>query len=291
MYKFNFASCLEAQVTLGNTDEYIMKMSDYEKKLKLGHNNHYKIDNYLEFLESCALEWNEAEMKKITIAFNQINKKIMQMKTFLDVTITLIKTNGADEWNSAYTRGTCIILPEKKLSYYEGERLERLIAHELFHVISRNNTTLRKCLYEAINYWEAYGIIIPEDILAKKLTNPDAIYDNYYTKIEFENKEYFALPIVMLGDNNSSIDNTKDILSSISIKFLLLDVNMRAVKRDGLPVCLDFGQAKEIYSKIGMELDHLEQPEEIMAEYFTSIVMGDCGIDSPIVKKIINILY
>src|SRR5437667_368014 len=66
-------------------------------------------------------------------------------------TVQLIKTTGVEEGNAAYTRGTAIVISKVELSKTQSE-LEKIICHELFHILSRHNPKLRERLYAIIGF-------------------------------------------------------------------------------------------------------------------------------------------
>lgn len=294
MCKFNykFASVQEGQAILGTEDDYIKNMTDFEKCLKMNVRTISETGIYLNFLKSCVLQWNDYEIDKIKWSVESAEKRLINYDLDMKEPIVFIKTNGKEEWNSAYTRCNSIILPENKLQKYEGIKLERLFIHEFFHVISRKNPVLRNKMYEVIGYYEGDEIKVPNELISRKLTNPDAIYNKYYITLKYNGESINVMPIVLLGENRENIDCSKDILSSISVKMLVVDESFNVVYNEGSPLCLGFDEIKGLSDKIGSNMSYIDQPDEILSEYFTDIVMDEHDrIDDNIVyriKKIFN---
>src|SRR5262249_36039098 len=87
--------------------------------------------------------------------------------------IVLIHTSGDEEANAAYTRGTAIVLPTKVLSY-QPTQLDRLLLHELFHVLGRHDGAVRAKLYRIIGFEPCEPIEPPASLAPRRITNPDA---------------------------------------------------------------------------------------------------------------------
>jgi len=63
-----------------------------------------------------------------------------------------VKTTGEEEFNSAYTRNRSIALPESFTLATDERRDFFLLAHELFHVLSRENPGQRHALYALLGF-------------------------------------------------------------------------------------------------------------------------------------------
>jgi hypothetical protein len=113
---------------------------EFKKRLKLI-DSKYSEQEFLTFLENCVLEWSTEDCRKIDIVMKIIDSKFYNLNIEVPK-IIFVKTNGKDEWNSAYTRMNCIFLPVNKLKN-SVEKLIRLIIHEIFYIISRKDSLLR----------------------------------------------------------------------------------------------------------------------------------------------------
>jgi len=83
-------------------------------------------------------------------------------------------TTGKEDGNAAYTRDSTVIIP-----ITHRKDLKDTIAHEMFHVYSKNNKEKRPDIYGIIGYKEIEEIEYPRKFIDRKLTNPDAYENNY----------------------------------------------------------------------------------------------------------------
>jgi hypothetical protein len=67
--------------------------------------------------------------------------------------VFMVKTSGLDEFGAAYTRNRSIMLPQGRLHIAGDERRDFfLLAHELFHILSRENPAQRHALYALLGF-------------------------------------------------------------------------------------------------------------------------------------------
>src|SRR4029453_7458116 len=91
---------------------------------------------------------------------------------------------------------TAIVLPQNVLAY-SASRLDRLLAHELFHVLSRHDGAFRARLYRIIGFEVCDSIEFPSSLADRRLTNPDApLVDCTIELKNTEGKSFFGAPIL-----------------------------------------------------------------------------------------------
>jgi len=81
-----------------------------------------------------------------------------------------------------------------------------------------------------------------------------------YTRVRVEDELVTAIPLIMIAGEN--VDDTKDILSSIKIK-LYLSESGKLVLADYVP---------DFIKKLKVNIDHIQHPEETLAENFTYLM-------------------
>ncbi len=264
--ELNFITQEDAKRIISTEDNYIKKLTDKEIELRMfGETNISKV-KYLNSLKDSTLNWNENDINRIKKIFKSINKNIKEIIENDSYEIKLIKTNGKDEWNSAYTRDDYIFIPQKKVSTYTDSKFERLLVHEIFHIISRKDKKIRKALYEILGYNLIQNIEIKEIINKKILTNPDTVGKWCTATGEYNQTKIKVTPIVALKDNLNIIESKLDIVNSIDILFLKIENNCGIELIPAKDIKIDEKTVFRINGRI-------EHPEEIIAEYFVEIVL------------------
>ncbi|OCL26717.1 hypothetical protein U472_12155 [Orenia metallireducens] len=287
MILFEFANIQKSKKIIAKRDQYLKELSPHEYALKMKKNESIKEKEFIEFLQSCVLEWEEGEILKLKDILSEL-KKELNLHINISKPIYIVKTNGLEEWNSAYTRENAIILPSKRINSDDKVKLKKLIIHELFHVISKNFPSLREKLYAILGYKKINNIILSDKLKSIKLTNPDAPTINYCTWVYLKKDLVPVVPIILIKADRKNIDSTQDILKSITTKMLILeedDSYYKVLKESKLISRQDINRLK---NPVANEMKYLEHPEEIIANSFTQVVTGDT---SKISQELLNGIY
>jgi hypothetical protein len=135
---------------------------------------------YQTYLAAQVLNFSAEEQLIINHSFQKIfsifPKK--QQNTWFPKNIYCIKVTGEGYGKQTYyTRNGCIIIPEMALQDAlngDSTEFERTLSHELFHIVSRYNTTLRTALYHRIGFDTIHNLLFTNDLLRKRMIeNPD----------------------------------------------------------------------------------------------------------------------
>ena len=295
MIEFAFADINGGQEILGAEDEYLTRLTAGERLLRAKKSTPISNKEFADFLNGCVLPWTEKEINRLNGILDYVQHRLAKIRLNIGQPISFIKTNGKEEWNSAYSRAGAIILPEARLQSYDNRKLERLIIHEIFHVISRTFPGVRNILYGLLGFNKINEIEIPGELLSRKLTNPDAPYNNYFISVFYRKKKVAVLPVVFLEKGFANVDSGQDILNSVTVKLLVLtkeNKSWRVAAKDGNPVLLNRNEVDGLEEQVYSSAHDFFHPEETLAEFFTGIVMGDEGVISlKVSPKIKDILF
>ncbi|MTI67171.1 MAG: hypothetical protein FH753_11320 [Firmicutes bacterium] len=291
---YNFLNKKEGQNVIAKKDELLENMNDFERSLKMRTDKLIGENEYEEFLKDNVLPWKKKEKEKIKTSLDELNRLLKDLSLSIDEEIHLVKTTGREEFNSAYTRMDTIFLPQRRIESYNNLGLTKFLAHELFHIISRNNFNLRKKLYEVIGFKLVNNIKLPQKYLKRRMTNPDAPLINSYITVLHKERKVKVTPVILLKDDYENISDDKDILKKLDLKLLVLEDiegKLRVKYKKDEPVCLDFVKVDGFLDKVGANTDSSIQPEEILAENFALLVTGYQDVPSPgIIEKMKDIL-
>ena len=130
----HFASQSEGRQILVAKDEFIQRLSPFDRSARLKTNKTVSEAELLEFIGRNVVDWTKDEMQTVQAAIEAIQPLLRDLPLSLPPTVQLIKTTGAEEGNAAYTRATAIVLPKSALGKSQGD-LQKLICHELFHIL------------------------------------------------------------------------------------------------------------------------------------------------------------
>ncbi|MDO4405310.1 MAG: hypothetical protein Q4C09_09775, partial [Atopobiaceae bacterium] len=183
--------------------------------------------------------------------------------------IVFIKSTLKDEGDAtAHTHGTQIYLGDSLIDMLKSTEEDiatagvYILAHELFHCLTRSNPDFRASMYELINFEvQDDDYDFDPSVSERIISNPDVEHHNSSAEftiddekqrctVVFDAKEFFEKP----GDNFFDMGGTG------------------LVPVDNLDKIIDSEQASDFWDVFGSNTDYVIDPEETMADNFGFLV-------------------
>jgi hypothetical protein len=282
-HEIELASIEQARAVLGMRDEFVGELSPFDRAARVRSAGDVAEAEYLAFAAAAAREWSNDERVRITRAFAAIKPKLVELLPELDTPILLIKTSGEEEGGAGYTRGNAVMLPQ---ALREESELERLLSHEIFHVVSRNNPELKHALYEAIGFERCGALALPPALAARKMTNPDAPVNEHCIEVRVDGANVWAMPILLSRQERYDPAAGVPFFGYLTLSMLLVEpadnagAASRPLERNGAPVLVPFNRVGGLYEQIGRNTEYVIHAEEILASNFELLVQGASNVPS-----------
>jgi hypothetical protein len=271
----HFASVTEAAATLGERDDFIQRLSPFDRASRVKTDRPVSEEEFLRFVQANAAAWSELEQTKVEAAISALRPALESLPFAFPKKVTLIKTTGAEEGGAFYTRDTAIMMPAKKIDAADGELLKKTIAHELFHILSRNNPELREKLYALIGFSNCGEIDFPDELKPRKITNPDAPRNDHAIRVQANGMEASVVPILFSSAPNYDPVRDGEFFNYLQLGFVIVPTNPRT--RADL---LTPQQVSGFFEQVGRNTDYIIHPEEILAENFALLMIGQRDVPS-----------
>lgn len=274
---FTFADKPQGQLIIQESDDYLERLSSFERSIKTESIQPISQKEYAKHLKGCVLDWSNEDKELLAPVLKCVSDFMTEKNIYIPQKIILIKTDGRDEWNSAYTRGSSIFLPPKKLAY-APHKLVRLLVHEVFHVIFRLRKEVQKLLFNLIGFHMTNEIAMPQCLKGRKLTNPDGPPINSRFEFMHNGELISAATAILLKQECSTVNSTKDILASISIKMMVVEEKggrWQPKLIDKQPTLIEPRCITELIERVGSDFAASPDPNEILAEAFVKMIFND----------------
>lgn len=283
--ELRFASAAEGSRTLATEDEFTRRMSPFDRAARMQTDREVLVAEYLQFAGSVAQDWDASEKRRVESAFQAIAGSIEQLGLPLPAHVQLIKTSGDEEGGAAYTRQAAIILPVNLLTL-PAEELQRLIAHELFHIATRANVELKTALYAAIGFHDCGAVPFPEALAARKITNPDAPANDHCIAVNHGDEKVWAIPILYSSSQRYDTERGGAFFDYLQFALLLVEApndagRSRALMDADGPRLTDLQQVSGFFEQVGRNTQYIIHPEEILADNFALLVLERTDLPSP----------
>ena len=288
-----FADVDEAKKILTRRDEYVQRMSPFDRAVHMKTDKDVSEKDYLEFAGKSVLAWTDAEKQKITSVFRGIQEELRAWPLPLPMKVLLVKTDC--EEGGAYTRSNAIVFCKDCLRMSE-EEFRFTMLHELFHILSRANTGLSEKLYEAIGFVKCGEVAFPLELKSRKMTNPDAPRNDHCIRLRVEGKQHWAIPIIFSSSEKYDVKQRDAFFKYIRFRFLLVERDnasstVKPMYEGQEPKLVDTKEVSGFYEQVGKNTKYIIHPEEILADNFAFLVMRKQELPSPtIIEKMKKIL-
>ena len=280
-----FATVEKGQEILGARDDFVERLSPFDRAVRLKTAREVSTEEFLRHVRKHVLPWEPDEREKLDSILQSLAPRLAAHSVAFPEEIHLIKTTGEEDSNAAYTRGIGIVLPKGKLRG-NPRRLERLICHELFHVLSRHNPALREEFYRSIGFQKCDELKLHPSLKERRLTNPDAPRNDHAIRVEVEGEKTWAIPILFSRTDKYDTERGGVLFRYMQFKLqaVTLDEETGAVQpvvQEGMPLLYDVDEMSGFYEQVGRNTGYIIHPEEILADNYVHWVLGKKELKSP----------
>jgi len=290
-HEIEFASIEQGRAVLGERDDFVARLSPFDRAARLKSADDVSEAEYLAFARAAAREWPNDERARLAAAFAAIRPKLAELLPELDAPILLIKTSGEEEGGAGYTRANAVMLPQ---ALTDERELQRLLAHEIFHVVSRNNPELKRALYATIGFEPCGEVSLPPSLAARKMTNPDAPVSEHCIEVQVDGANVWGTPILLSRQERFDPAAGTPFFGYLTLSMLLVERDgdsSRPLERNGAPVLVPFNRVGGLQEQIGRNTGYVIHAEEILASNFELLVQGAPNAPSPeVLERIREVL-
>ena len=260
---------------LAARDDYVRATAALERSARLRTAEPVDEERLAAYMESGVLPWTDEERRMLEPLLPRLERFLSGLKWNRSKPILLIKVSDQLEDGLPHTRANAVVLPEGVLRRWSAAGIAYAVAHEVFHVLSRDNPALREQLYGSIGFRPCSKMEIPPPLARLRLTNPDAPESRHAITVRFRGETVEALPFVHFPSGD--IDPRAGFKTQIRVSWLL-------VEREGDGCRARGGGAREervaqeelqgLDEQVGRNTRYLIHPEEILADNFALLFLA-----------------
>ena len=206
----------------------------------------------------------------------------------LDKQIVFFKTTTCEEMDAgAYTFENYVFLGEWLYDYYKehgediNDYVEEVLAHEIFHVLTRNDPDFRAKIYKAINFEIGEEPDFSKEVNAQLLSNPDVEKFDCYSYFTLNGKKKKGTVVSYFS---SDYVEDEEAFDYIYPGIVFYDEPNKIYPAEEIP---------DFYEVLGKNTDYVIAAEECIADNFSFAVvkgMNDDYNDPQIIEYIIKVL-
>ena len=232
------------------------------------------LKEFLDFAASAGRRWTAMEKANWKALVDKLSNA-MEGLNLLVPNIDLVKTSGAEEFDAAYTRRHAIMFPESvtSLPTTDSRRAYFLLAHEVFHVLSRTDPLLRDDLYALLGFKTVDGFEYPAELEDRRLSNPDAFEYLHTLTVQSGPESVDVMPVIQSLLPLNEVIQLPNFFDALDIVLLSVDAGTGEALRDGNGdlIKYNFGNTNWIPLML-RNSSFIIHPEEILADNFATLM-------------------
>lgn len=257
-------------------------MIQMHKDYPLSTNRDSIVADYKKYIQTDVLDFSREEAdyiaKTMAEAFELCQKA--QFQHFPEE-IKLIKTHGKHYGEDTYfTRENAIVIPKQALQKKDDDIFLKVILHEISHIVTRLNPTLKTELYAAIGFQKLSLPLLMNDSLRQRLlTNPDGHELTWATQLTTaDGKNVQAIPLIYANETGYK-QNKKEFFEYLGFNYFEIDstsdgksLNVQTIGNQQKSTLNTEGVNDLFHQKLNT--DYIIHPDEIVADNFSILMFS-----------------
>jgi len=267
--EFVFASAEQGARILAGRDGFFEAMAPPEIRLRAVRPGRATREGLRAQFAAGALAWNGAERRAWQASLDHLAPRLGAWSALLPQRVLLVRVRDSVEDGIPHTRANAILLPAGT-GHLRAARRDFMLAHELFHLLTRIRPARHDSLYALIGF-RPCRFTLPAELRRRRITNPDAPEERHYLDLPGARGAYVPLQLAR------PVEALPPALAE-SIDFQLLRVDVAggvctARRRGGGEWDLIAPSALPGLAAVtGPNSDYFAHPEELMADNFALLL-------------------
>jgi hypothetical protein len=292
--EFAFASVEQGRAILGTRDEYVRATAPLERSARLHTVEPVDEERFLRHMQGTVIAWTDQDRQDLRPLLDRLERFASRLAWKPPAPVLLIKASDELEDGLPHTRANAIVVPGS-FRRTSPQFLAHVVAHELFHILSRETPGAREQLYAAIGFRPCASLEIPDATARLRVTNPDAPLHRHTIAVRYQGQPVEALPYPQF--TSESIDPRAGFKSQVRAGWLLVERKAGDCKVSASQAPVEAEQLEGLFEQVGRNTQYLWHPEEILAEnfavlFFARLRGNTAGVPTPdILNKMQQILY
>jgi hypothetical protein len=273
-----FATAEEGAAVLGAQDDWIAATSALQRAALMGMDPPVHRRAFARFQAEQVLPWPVAERERWKRALAALVPAFERLAVPLPAQVLLVNTTGRESENTPHSRANAIVLPTAQLDTQNYSDVE-VLAHELFHVMTRHQPDFATRLYATIGFEPAPPLQWPPGWQELRIANQDAPHHRHLMRVVIDGTRRAVMPVVVASYRTLDMKGGDTLAGVMEPRLLEVRVDAAAnasvpVLRGGEPVWHDPEATADYLRRLGGNTDYVLHPEETLADNFMLMVSG-----------------
>jgi len=288
----HFSSIEQGRAVLGADDDWLQRTSELQRATLMGRDPPAGVEPFRAWQADAVRAWTPAARVRWQHALEAIAPALDRLQLPWPPEVLLVQTSGRESADQPHTRANAVVLPAQ--FEQQGFSDAEVLAHELWHVLSRRNPALATKLYALIGYEPVPDLQWPPLWLPLRIVNQDAPFDRHAMRLSLQGRSVVVMP-VLLAASESERTPGQSLLNLMAPRLLEVQPGENgrpttAVLNNGEPIAHDIEATPEFLERLGGNTDYTLHPDETIADNFMFLVAGRTAKNPELLKRIEAVL-
>ncbi len=285
--RLRFASVDEGRRVLSADDDWLPVTGGFQRRAMMNTAQPVTLAQFRQWNADAVQAWMPAQRERWRAAALAIEARVRELRLPLPAETLLVASNGQESARMPYTRANAIVITASSAVARPTDSV--LMAHELWHVVSRHVPALADRVYREIGFEPMPELVQPPAWDEIRLANPDAPANRHAMRAEVEGRSVLLTPVLVAA--RTVLQPGEPFAALFEVR--LLEVQPDADGRRSLPVMQGgaprwhaAGKVPAFLERQGGNTPYVIHPEETMADNVAYLLTGRPARNAPLLQRI-----
>jgi hypothetical protein len=266
----------EARRLLMADDDWMGITSEFQRRAVMGSIAPVTLEAFKRWNGDAATPFDEAWRQRWLKALQTLAPGWNALRLPLPAEVWLVHSNGQESAHTPYTRQNAVVMPDQAYTPPEGDTF--LLAHELWHVVSRQAPALASALYAELGFEPMAPLELPAAWARIHIANPDAPAYRHAMRLKVQGRQAWVTPVLVAA--RTILQRGETFFHVAEPRLVEVEPGppggaSRAVLRpSGEPVWHAVDGDHDYLQRLGGNTEYVIHPEETLAENIAYLVTG-----------------
>ncbi len=276
---------------LSANDDWLPATGGIQRRVLMGTAQTVTLAQFRHWNVDAVLPWAAAQQERWRAAASAIEPRVHELRLPLPNVTLLVASNGQESAGMPYTRANAIVIPWRGAA--PGAADGWLMAHELWHVVSRHAPALADRVYREIGFEPMPELIWPAAWDEIRIANPDASSHRHAMRAEVDGRSVLLTPALVAA--RASLRPRESLSSLFEVRLLEVrpsDDGRRSqpVMWEGEPRWHAIERVPAFLERLGGNTPYVIHPEETMADNVALLLTGRPARNAALLRRIESVL-
>jgi hypothetical protein len=285
--RLRFAAVADGRRVLAADDDWLPVTGAFQRRAMMGTTQPVTLAQFRQWNGDAVQPWTAARRERWRAAALGIEARVRELRLPLPDETLLVSSNGQESAGMPYTRANAIVITFGGDSPHPSDPW--LMAHELWHVVSRHAPALADRVYREIGFEPVPELVWPAVWDEIRLANPDAPSNRHALRAEIGGRSTMLTPALVAA--RTTLRAGEPFAALFEVRLLEIEADAdgrrsRAVMQDGAPRWHAIERVPAFLERSGGNTPYVIHPEETMADNLAFLLTGRPARNADLLRRI-----